>query len=66
MLVRHVGRCCFHGYDSISRDTFIRRRELKRGGIWFLEKEPSHWMIHFPETRLHGMRSFKNTEFPPA
>jgi hypothetical protein len=28
--------------------------ELKRGAIWFLEKEPMHWMIHFPETHLHG------------
>jgi len=30
------------------------RLELERGGVWFLEKEPSHWMIHFLETRLHG------------
>jgi len=30
------------------------RLELERGGVWFLEKEPSHWTIHFLETRLHG------------
>ena len=29
--------------------------ELERGTVWFLEKEPSHWMIHFPETHLHGI-----------
>ena len=32
------------------------RLELERGGVWFLEKEPSHWTIHFLETCLHGIR----------
>ena len=29
------------------------RLGLERGDVWFLEKELSHWTIHFPETRLH-------------
>jgi hypothetical protein len=41
------------------------RLELKQGAIWFLEKEPTHWMIHFPKTRLHDTRSLENTESPP-
>ena len=32
------------------------RLKLERGAVWFLEKEPLHWTIHFPETRLHGVR----------
>ena len=40
--------------------------ELKRGAVWFLEKEPSHWTIHFHKTHLHGMRSFKNAESLPT
>ena len=32
------------------------RLELERGTVWFLEKESSHWMIHFLETHLHGIR----------
>ena len=31
------------------------RLELERGAVWFLEKEPSHWTIHFLETCLHGI-----------
>ena len=48
-------------------DTRLHERlELERGGIWFLEKEPSHWMIHYPKTRLHGTRSFKGVESLPT
>jgi hypothetical protein len=42
------------------------RLELEQGAIWFLEKEPLHWTIHFPEAHLQGTRSFKNTESPPT
>ena len=38
-------------------DTRLHERlELERGAIWFLEKEPSHWTIHFLETHLHSIR----------
>ena len=41
----HFLETCLHG-----------RLELERGAVWFLEKEPSHWTIHFPKTRLHDIR----------
>ena len=51
----HFPETCLHGH-----------LELERGAVWFLKKEPSHWMIHFPETCLHGTQSFKNVESPPT
>jgi hypothetical protein len=37
------------------------RLKLERGAVWFLKKEPWHWMIHFPKTCLHGIRNPSRT-----
>ena len=42
----HFPETCLHGH-----------LELEQCAIWFLQKEPSHWTIHFPETRLLDIRN---------
>ena len=38
-----------------------RHLELERCAVWFLEKEPSHWTIHFIEKRLLDTRDPSRT-----